>query len=403
MSGESLGSIARTQLIVIGIVALFISCSLVSAQPLIVYEYTTPVYPGGSITVRIHITNQYSLAIRVSKLTVSFDWGEVYVEETPKILLPGDTYDWTFADCHVPSNASLGVHFYGASVLVATASSSGGWNEDQVAASFPEFVVSEFPFPKLERVLFLAIIVCLLAILIGCSTRIRRTIVERHFVMSLILSGAACSFATYFMMTPDYDPAALISFGVVYLIILCCTFVLYPLIHYLLRLYRGAHRLFRKSVETYSSLARTRARVGVGIALSLSYWILAYFALWPELVKELPMATAFVGGIPSARELGSWPVVLLSMLVCGIGGPATIHAITWFRGDDPAKDTGKTTLVLFELLCFFSGLYLIGSGARNWGSNQSYYFGFGFWWFLLVLPGTLASVAMLRFLDASDS
>jgi hypothetical protein len=200
-----------------------------------------------------------------------------------------------------------------------------------------------------------------------------------------------------------YDLQSFFFDSVIYAVIAGCAFVVYPLLLPIsLSFYHNMHFLFRKSVEIYSSPTRTQARLLVSLTLNVSYWIVVYFALWQGVLRLVPLASVLEGVMPkSYEELATmYGVVVLILFFAGSAGPATIYVLTSFR-HKYGEDTGRTTLILLELLCIFSSLYLLFSVFR-YAADLSPIERFGRTFLIFVLPGTFANVAILRLFEQRE-
>jgi hypothetical protein len=200
------------------------------------------------------------------------------------------------------------------------------------------------------------------------------------------------------------DLSSFLFVSLIYAVIAGFTLLLYPLLLPLvLKLYRNIHFLYRKSVEIYSSPARTQARLWVSLALNLSYWVVIYFALWQGVLRSVPLASLLEGIMPKEglmQLLSMYGPAVLILFLGGSGGPATIYVITSFRHSH-GEDRGRTTLVLLELLCIFCFLYLFLSVLR-YAADPKPIEQFGRTFLTFVLSGTFANVAILRLFEEEE-
>jgi hypothetical protein len=109
--------------------------------------YSVPVYLGGTMAIKIGVTNQASLLAKVDRVEVTLDWYATYTGDVPQILQPGERYEWTFSDIPVPSSTWSGKHSFDILASVAFAGSSGGWSKDLTTTGRTDFGVQEAPPP----------------------------------------------------------------------------------------------------------------------------------------------------------------------------------------------------------------------------------------------------------------
>ena len=229
-------------------------------------------------------------------------------------------------------------------------------------------------------------------------------LIRRHSVAFLLLLGWGTFCIGTSVVGALYDLSSFFIVTILYVVIAACTIFLYPfLLPLVLRLYHAMHFLFRKSVDVDSSPARTQARLWVSLTLNLSYWVVIYFALWHGILSLVPLASILEGVIPkegATQLMSTYGAAVLILFLAGSGGPATIYMVTSFRHKH-GEDTGRTTIVLLELLCIFCFLYLFLSVLRH-AADLGPIEQFGRTFFTFVLSGTFANVAILRLFEKEE-
>lgn len=110
--------------------------------------FTQPAFLGQTISVYVSAQNSGSTLVRVSKVEVSFDWYDIYTDDSPVVLQPGELNRWTFDDRAIPSSTWVGQHSYKVTVWAAWSDGSGGWKKDEMVTQEPEFAVQE-PSPPI--------------------------------------------------------------------------------------------------------------------------------------------------------------------------------------------------------------------------------------------------------------
>jgi hypothetical protein len=235
-------------------------------------------------------------------------------------------------------------------------------------------------------------------ILVRAARRITRTVLNllgKYTVVSLFLFGLAIACVTGFVLGLNSILTRFVSFLLTTLGAILVWLAVPPLV-------RGHHwlyRRFRESVQARQSARRTCARLLTGTLLNLAYFVILYFASYQGVLKSIfPLAGIMEGVIPTgywAATAQIWPEALI-LLFAGSLGPATLYTIIWFRRENGVQEPKETVLSVLQVVCYLSYLYLVLCFSTQSATQLMY---FERTYLVLVLPGTLVSLAILRWFE----